>query len=411
MGRWRSVVRSSELRSRLALAITALLTITALLIAATAAVVPASPAVSLSSAHDSVARIVGAGKVYTSCVTPGPGCTPDSEVPVAYSTSADNRRVAVLYGDGHSVVFDVARHEALLATPAQPPAGTAGLASGMWISNDGNVLALEVGDNASSYVETQLWSVPERHVVETFPFAMSWVLTDDPHERTLILPNSAPYPISLVSLAPPKVLAVMPQLPRPPNLPEGELWNGAVAASSVAFNASSHEYVFASDAVYGFVTWAPTTGAKVKETDGNCYRSGTLSSDARLFLCASAGGSASGATSDYLAVWDVASHRKLDQWRLHSEDPNFPAGSPVLVDHNTEVAVPVGRASRADQIDVYDLSDHNLVDTILLRPPSSEYSPVRLTTIGNDLVVNEDVGPNNRGMGKSEWWTAVYRIG
>jgi hypothetical protein len=354
-------------------------------------------AVSIVPATDGLAKVVGAGKVLSCLGSSKPGCTPEPEVPVVFSPADGGQRLAVLYGDGHAVVWDVATAKALLSTAAQPQPGPAGLAEGLWLSGDGNALALNVGPAVGGTVTTQVWSVPRRRIVQVLSLQSAWVYADADIDKTVVVPN----PVSgtgflYVSLKQEKVLA-RPSVPSVAIVAHA-IPSKVLAPTALAFDAKANEFVISSDAIGGFLTWSSRSG--VKETKANCGQSGTLSSDAQEFACPTLVGRAS-----FMSIWDVASHRQLAEWWMPGISPTDPPGPAVFINDDHEIAVPAGRTRGDDEIEVFRLSDHHLVDTVPLRPAPAVFSSVDLTVVGHDLVVEQDLGRST-----PKEWLQVFRV-
>jgi WD40 repeat protein len=312
------------------------------------------------------------------------------------SVTPDGRRIALLYGDGHVVVWDVLHHEELLTVPPQrsplePPQ--------VWLTGDGNMLALATNVVPVSDDTVQLWAVGHPGQDNHFTLSTDWIWMDAALSRILIIPNftetcptgespchgipgllwydfrhsrllaSAPSPPSAPAAAPNGKLDA-----QPPNL----------VPTDVEFDGGT--FAIASTAQDGFVTWKP--GNAPAATNAQCETEGALSGNGQLFACISVQAGA-------LALWNVPQRRMIRQMLL----PDYIANnqqtaiqSVIFADDGSELAVAIGRQGRPDIVRIYNVSNFQLARTLTLSKAANQFDTVTLWSAGRSLIAHEQTG-------------------
>jgi hypothetical protein len=355
--------------------------------------------------------------VLAACGSPPPPAAPDSITPAlrgllqtantragtsseaasaitSLSITPDGRRVALLYGDGHVVVWDVLRHKKLLSTPPEQ-------SPQIWLTGGGNMLAIEPSLIPPSRDAVQLWEVAHPGKGTRFSLTTDWVWMDAALSRILIIPNftqTCPgYPSAchgvpgliwydlrhsrLIASAPSPPSAAMPEPngkleAQPPNL----------TPTDIAYEPGTGEFVIASSAQSGFVTWKP--GGSPVGTDAHCDTDGAVTTDGQLFACISQ-------QADALALWSVPQRRMIRQMLLPdyvADNQRTSIQSVIFADGGSLLAVAEGRQGEQDLIRVYSVSDFQLVRTFTLARAAGQFDPITLWSAGRSLIAHEQTG-------------------
>lgn len=314
------------------------------------------------------------------------------------SVTPDGKQIALVYGDGHVVVWDVLKHKKLLSTPAQE-------SPQIWLTADGNMLAVEPTLVPPSRDTVQLWEVSHPGKGTNFHLTTDWVWMDPTLSHILIIPNftetCSNFPSSpcrgvpgllwydfqdsrlIASAASPPSAAL--QAPngkmeaQPPNL----------APTDIEYEPGSGEFVIASTAQSGFVTWKP--GAKPIETDAQCNSDGVLSDDGQLFACLTG-------QEDALSLWSVPQRRMIRQMLLPdyiADNQQTTIESVIFADSGGELAVAEARQGKPDLIRVYNVSNFQLAQTFTLSEPAGQFDAITLWSAGRSLIAHEQTGASS----------------
>lgn len=350
--------------------------------------------------------------VLAACGGPSPPATPDpvttalhallhagTTVPSATSKSAtaitdlsatpDGRRIALLYGDGHVVVWDVLHHKELLSVPPQPWPQ-------IWLTGGGNLLALVTNVDTGNPETVQLWELSHPGQGTHFTLTTDWIWMDATLSHILVIPNfteTCPGDFSPCHGIPgllwydfrsSKLLASAPSpqsapVPGPNGKSEAQPPN--LTPTDVDYNGGT--FAIASSAQDGFVTWKP--GSAPVETDAKCDFDGVLSSNGQLFACISG-------QADALTVWSVPQRQMIRQMLLPdyvANNQQTQISSTTFADGGNEVAVALVRQGRPDLIRVYNVSNFQLVRTFTLSGTGAQSYSIMLWSVGRSLIARE----------------------
>jgi WD40 repeat protein len=310
------------------------------------------------------------------------------------SITTDGQRVALLYGDGHVVVWDVLHHKQLLQTPPQE-------SPQIWLTGGGNMLAVEPSTIPVSPDTVQLWKVSQPIGTTHITLATDWVWMDPALSHILIIPNfteTCPASPSTCHGAPgliwydlqhSRLIASASSPPTPPiTAPNGKLEAQPpnLTPTDVEYNDST--FVIASTAQDGFVAWKP--GAAPVETDAQCDEDGALSGNGQLFACISGQANA-------LSLWSVPQRRMIRQTLLPdyvADNQQTALSSVIFADGGTELAVAEGRQGKPDLIRVYKVSNFQLTKTLTLAQAAGQFDSITLWSSGRSLIAHEQTGPS-----------------
>jgi WD40 repeat protein len=305
------------------------------------------------------------------------------------SATPDGRRIALLYGDGHAVVWNVLHHKKLLSVPPQPWPQ-------IWLTGGGNMLALVTNVDTGNPETVQLWELSHPGQGTHFTLTTDWIWMDATLSHILVIPNftetcpgdSSPchgipgllwYDFrhsKLLASAPSPQSAPVPgpngkSQAQPPNL----------VPTDVEYNGGT--FAIASSAQDGFVTWKP--GSAAVETDAKCDYVGVLSSNGQLFACISG-------QADALSVWSVPQRQMIRQMLLPdyvANNQQTQISSIAFADGGSEVAVALVRQGKPDLIRVYNVSNFQLVRTFTLSRTGGQSYSIMLWSVGRLLIARE----------------------
>jgi hypothetical protein len=339
-------------------------------------------------------RFLRAGQTTAHCVgpvrqsPPGSICLPSRDIVTDLEATDNGQRLAVLYLDGHIAVWDL-RHDALLLS--LPPAPT----QAMWLTGGGSVLAREVGSLGSGTNLVQIWPVGRRPMARRpeaeFRLSTDFLWQNPQASRMLILPNfNAIQPPSNRRGVPPIILydplrrRTIATAGAPKSAVNGFPQPPVIAADTATFDKTTGTFVITSEEQMGFITWKP--GSQPIATKSNCEAAGTLTSDGRLFACPAA------APAQAVAIWNVPQRQEVALLQP-GNTAAIQVSSVAFLDGDRMIAVAVARQPPAPYvIQLYRLSDHQLVRSFLLQPAPTQYYPASLWVVGSTLVAEQDTG-------------------
>lgn len=314
------------------------------------------------------------------------------------SVTPDGKRIALLYGDGHVVVWDVLKHKKLLSTPPQQ-------LPSIWLTGSGNMLVVMPNLLPPKVDTVQLWEVGHPGVVGHFALTSDWVWMNSTLSRILIVANfnetCSNFPSTPCHGVPAliwydfqhsRLIASAPSPPSAPmQMPNGKLeaQPSNLAPTDVEYEPGNGEFVIASTAQDGFVTWKP--GAKPVETDAQCQSEGTLTDNGQLFACISQ-------QADALSLWSVPQRRMIRQTLLPdyvADNQQTTIQSVIFADGGGELAVAEGRQGKPDLIRVYNSSNFQLVQTFTLTKAAGQFDTITLWSAGRSLIAHEQTGPSS----------------
>ena len=361
--------------------------------------------------------LAGALSVLAACGGPSPpAAAPDpvtpalqallragATVPGSSSTSAkaitdlsvtpDGRRVALLYGDGHVVVWDVLHHKELLSVPPQQ-------SPQIWLTGGGNMLALMTNVLPISDDTVQLWEVSHPGQGTHFTLTTDWIWMDATLSHLLIIPNfteTCPASSSACHGIPGLLWydfqhsRLLASAPSPPSAsvpaPNGKLEAQPPNMTPTDVEDNDGTFAFASTAQDGFVTWKPGSAPVV--TDAQCDSDGALSGNGQLFACLSG-------QADALSLWSVPQRRMIRQMLLPdyvANNQQTAISSVIFADGDSELAVAVGRQGTSDLIRIYNVSDFQLAKTLTLSKAAGQFDTITLRSASRSLIAHEQTGP------------------
>lgn len=309
------------------------------------------------------------------------------------SITSDGRWIALLYGDGHVVVWDVLHHKKLLSTPPQQ-------SPQVWLTGGGSMLAVEPNSIPVSPDTVQLWQVAHPGKATHFTLTTDWVWMDATLSHILIVPNfteTCPASPSACHGVPgliwydfqhSRLIASAPSPPTPPMAaPNGKLEAQPPNIAPTAVEYNDGTFVIASSAQNGFMAWKP--GITPVETDAQCQGDGVLSGNGQLFACISG-------QADTLSLWSVPQRRMIREMLLPdyvADNQQTTISSVIFVDRGSELAVAEGRQGKPDLIRVYNASNFQLVQTLTLTKAAGQFDTITLWSAGSSLIAHEQTGP------------------
>jgi hypothetical protein len=314
------------------------------------------------------------------------------------SVTPDGSRIALEYGDGHVVVWDVPQRRRLLSTPPQQT-------EQIWLTGAGNMLAMQVGSVISGHQELELWEVNQPGKGSHFSVFADWAWVDPTLSHMLVIPNFTETCPGLSSGAchgipgliwddlqhsrliasspsPPSAPTTEPngkQEPQPPNL----------VPLDTEYDQADGTFAIASSAQNGFVAWKP--GSAPVETDAQCQDDEALAGDGQLFACISA-------PADALTLWNVKQRRMVRQMLLPDfvlNNQQTTIAAVTFADNDSVLAVAVARQSQSDLIRIYRVSDFQLVQTLTLGTSAGQDTQISLWPAGRSLIAEQKTGPTS----------------
>jgi hypothetical protein len=314
------------------------------------------------------------------------------------SVTPDGQRIALLYGDGHVVVWDVLKHKKLLSTPPQQ-------FPQIWLTGGGNMLVVEPYLLPPKHDTVELWKVGHPGNVSHFVLTTDWVWMDPALSRILIVPN---FTETCPGLAPVTCHGVpgliwydfqhsrpIASATSPPSAPL-QAPNGKLEAqppnivpTDIEYEPASEEFVIASTAQFGFVTWKPGTAPVA--TDAQCQGDGTLTGNGQLFACISGQAGA-------LSLWSVPQRRMIWQILLPdyvADNQQTTIESVIFADGGNELAVAEARQGKPDIIRVYNVNNFQLVQTLTLSKPAGQADAITLWPTDRSLIAREQIGQSS----------------
>jgi WD40 repeat protein len=319
----------------------------------------------------------------------GPGASKDI---TGLSVTPDGRRIALLYGDGHVIVWDVLRHKKLLSTPPQQ-------LPQIWLTGGGNMLAVEPNLIPPSKDSVQLWEIGHEGKGTSFHLTTDWVWMDPTLSHILIVPNfteTCPDFTESVCHGVPgliwydmrnsRLMESSPPSSAPLQEPNGKLESQPPNLTPTDIEYNDGTFAIASSAQDGFVVWKP--GSKPVETDAQCQGEGALTGNGQLFACTSG-------QADALSLWSVPQGRMIRQMLLPDyvvNNQQTTIQSVSFADDGSLLAVAEGRQAKPDIIRIYNVSNFQLVRTLTLVRAAGQFDTISLWSAGRSLIVHEQTG-------------------
>jgi prepilin-type processing-associated H-X9-DG protein len=356
---------------------------------------------SVTAREASALRAILPARVTSCPYQQRPSCSTDGTAPIEATASADGKRVAISYADGHVAVWDLATRRRIFR--AQPPnLSTVALSPNGKHVFVGSAAEPTVGKTPTSAERVDDWSLDARKSRVRFylPGTLPLIGATPDGESVLAdleIPasqkNAIP-PTELVLIDPRRQTVIARSL-----LPQTREGFTGLGFRGLAYDVQGHDFVISSTGVDGYVRWRP--GATAESVPLSCAAALGVSSDGSAFACNTRPSRT--APTGQLTVWDTRTRRVLSHWTALSptstESPSeYMSDLSAFLDGGRAIAVVLrlgGARGPRNEIVVYRISDHSVLARHSI--PAPPVGTAGLSAIGDVLLVRDEAQPDARG--------------